>query len=52
MIGFFWRGVKNTMKYRKYSLTQAILEEYYMMFCVMGIKLYIKYANGTAVFEN
>ena len=45
---FFKSGVKLHMKHHKMTLLRAIVEEIYMMFAVMGLKLYISYANGTA----
>lgn len=48
---FFIYGVKNHKKYEHMNFLQSVIEELYMMFAVMGLKLYINYANGTAVFE-
>ena len=41
-------GVSDRMK-DGMSFTEAIEVEYYMMFHVMGVDLYVKYMNGTAV---
>ena len=49
MIRGFHYGVKNSMKYSKFSLFRAIIEEVRMVFFIMGPKLYYKYVNGTAV---
>ena len=51
MIRFFIFGIKNTMKYHNASFLYALYKEFYMMFCVMGLKLYYEYGKGTAVFD-
>ena len=48
---FFCNGVKNYMKFKNLNFIQAVAEEIYMLFAVMGVKLYINYANGTATFS-
>ena len=48
---FFINGVKNCKKYKNMNFLRSVIEEFYMMFAVMGLKLYVNYANGTAVFE-
>ena len=50
-IRFFRVGVKNYMKYHNMTLLRAVKEEIYMLFSVMGLKLYVQYANGTAEFD-
>lgn len=50
-------GIHDEMKWNNQTLKNAILEEYYMIKNVMGLDLYVKYMNGTAVegvdyFEN
>lgn len=50
-IRFFRVGVKNYMKYHNLNLLHSIIKEIHMMFAVMGLELYVQYANGTAEFD-
>lgn len=49
MIKAIKENVYERMKIEKLSFFEALKYELYMMFFVMGIKLYVKYHNGTAV---
>lgn len=42
-------GIKISMRANHMNFWQALKKEIYMMTRIMGIKLYVKYMNGTAV---
>ena len=42
-------GISDDIKFNKMTFLQAVAEVHYMMFHVMGVDLYVKYKNGTAI---